>query len=39
MSETTVREQMAVLGKSLFDRGLTFGSSGNFSARLDDGWR
>lgn len=38
MSETTVREQMAVLGKSLFDRGLTFGSSGNFSARLDDGY-
>ncbi|MBK8019582.1 MAG: aldolase [Betaproteobacteria bacterium] len=38
MSESAIREQMAVLGKSLFDRGLTFGSSGNFSARLDDGY-
>jgi len=38
MSESSIREQMAVLGKSLFDRGLTFGSSGNFSARLDDGY-
>jgi len=27
-----------VFGKSLFDRGLTFGSSGNLSARLKDGF-
>ncbi|MGZ9059465.1 MAG: class II aldolase/adducin family protein, partial [Burkholderiaceae bacterium] len=25
-------------GRSLFDRGLAAGSSGNISARLDDGW-
>ncbi|MEE3215269.1 MAG: 3-oxo-tetronate 4-phosphate decarboxylase [Pseudomonadota bacterium] len=28
---------MATYGKSLFDRGLTMGSSGNISVRLDDG--
>lgn len=38
MDETKLREQIAVYGKSLFDRGLTAGSSGNISARLDDGW-
>lgn len=38
MSESRIREQMADLGRSLFDRGLTFGSAGNFSARLDDGF-
>ena len=27
-----------MLGKSMFDRGLTPGSSGNISVRLDDGW-
>jgi ribulose-5-phosphate 4-epimerase/fuculose-1-phosphate aldolase len=26
------------MAKSIFDRGLTFGSSGNISVRLDDGW-
>lgn len=29
---------MCVLGKSMFDRGLTVGSSGNLSVRTDDGW-
>jgi ribulose-5-phosphate 4-epimerase/fuculose-1-phosphate aldolase len=29
---------MAEHGKALFDRGLTFGSAGNISVRLDDGW-
>lgn len=38
MSETKVREQITELAKSLFDRGLTAGSSGNISVRLDDGW-
>lgn len=33
----TLREEIALYGKSLFDRGLTMGSSGNISARLDDG--
>ena len=36
--ETKLRDQIARLGKSIFDRGLTFGSSGNISARIDDGW-
>ncbi len=38
MTETHAREAIARLGKSLFDRGLTFGSTGNISVRLDDGW-
>lgn len=38
MSETKLREAMAEHGKALFDRGLTFGSAGNISVRLDDGW-
>lgn len=38
MTESRLREQMAELGRSLFDRGLTSGSTGNFSARLDDGY-
>jgi 3-dehydro-4-phosphotetronate decarboxylase len=37
MSETRVREEICRLGRSLFERGLTPGSSGNISARLDDG--
>jgi ribulose-5-phosphate 4-epimerase/fuculose-1-phosphate aldolase len=38
MNETRLRDQMAELGRSLYDRGLTPGSSGNFSAKLDDGY-
>jgi 3-dehydro-4-phosphotetronate decarboxylase len=38
MSETGLREEICWFGKSLFDRGLTAGSSGNISARLEDGW-
>ena len=38
MTENQVRDRVAKLAKSLFDRGLTFGSSGNISVRLDDGW-
>jgi ribulose-5-phosphate 4-epimerase/fuculose-1-phosphate aldolase len=37
MSETTIREEICRLGRSLFERGLTPGSSGNISVRLDDG--
>lgn len=38
MSEASrLREDICVLAKSLFDRGLTCGSSGNISARLSDG--
>ena len=32
-----LREQICLLAKSLFDRGLTGGSTGNISARLPDG--
>lgn len=38
MPETKQREDIARLAKSLFDRGLTFGASGNISVRLEDGW-
>jgi len=37
MSEARIRESMARLAKSLFDRGFTVGSSGNISARVEDG--
>src|SRR5438874_11317693 len=37
MTETKVREEICRLGRSLFERGLTPGSSGNISAKLDDG--
>jgi 3-dehydro-4-phosphotetronate decarboxylase len=37
MSETRIREEICRLGRSLFDRGLTPGSSGNISVKLDDG--
>jgi len=36
--ENKLREDITRLGKSMFDRGLTFGSSGNISVRLEDGW-
>lgn len=38
MSESKLREQICECGKSLYDRGLATGSSGNISVRLDDGW-
>jgi len=38
MNENKAREEIARLGCSLFDRGLTFGSTGNISVRLDNGW-
>src|SRR5437868_5557250 len=37
MSEAKIREEICRLGRSLFERGLTPGSSGNISAKLDDG--
>lgn len=36
-SETKLREQICLLAKSMFDRGLTGGSTGNISARTEDG--
>lgn len=35
--ETRLREQICTLAKSMFDRGLTGGSTGNISARTEDG--
>lgn len=37
MSETRVREDICRFGRSLFERGLTPGSSGNISVKLEDG--
>ena len=37
MTETALRELICTLAKSMFDRGLTGGSTGNISARTEDG--
>ena len=37
-TEHAAREAICRLGQSLFRRGLTYGSSGNISVRLEDGW-
>ncbi|SEG89058.1 3-oxo-tetronate 4-phosphate decarboxylase [Marinobacterium lutimaris] len=37
-NENTLREQITFFGRSLFERGLTAGSSGNIGLRLEDGW-
>ena len=36
--ENVHREQISRLSRSLYERGLTAGSSGNVSVRLEDGW-
>ncbi|HQD84721.1 MAG TPA: class II aldolase/adducin family protein, partial [Quisquiliibacterium sp.] len=36
--EHRLREEIVAFGQSLFARGLSAGSSGNISVRLDDGW-
>lgn len=38
MNEATLRERIVTLGRSIFERGLTFGSSGNISVRTENGW-
>ncbi|HUX23685.1 MAG TPA: 3-oxo-tetronate 4-phosphate decarboxylase [Burkholderiales bacterium] len=38
MKEQMLREQICELGRSMFERGLTHGSTGNISARCDEGW-
>jgi 3-dehydro-4-phosphotetronate decarboxylase len=38
MTETQLREEICRLGASIFERGLTHGSTGNVSAKCDDGW-
>ena len=37
MSEDALRDRIAAVGRSLYDRGLTHGSTGNLSVRLADG--
>lgn len=37
-TESMLREEIAGIGKSLFDRGYTVGTAGNISVRLGDGW-
>ena len=38
MNEIKTRDLIVQMARSLFDRGLTFGSSGNISVRMEDGW-
>lgn len=38
MNERAVRHEIALWGRSLFERGLTSGSSGNISARIEHGF-
>jgi 3-dehydro-4-phosphotetronate decarboxylase len=38
MTEAKIREAICAVGASIFDRGLTAGSSGNISVRVEDGW-
>lgn len=38
MTENQLRDHIAALGKSLYDRGLAHGSAGNISVKLADGW-
>jgi 3-dehydro-4-phosphotetronate decarboxylase len=37
-TESKLRERIVGIGRSLYNRGLSPGSSGNISARLEDGW-
>jgi len=38
IKESALREQICEVAKSIFERGLTHGSTGNISARCEDGW-
>lgn len=38
MSEAAARESLVAFGRSMFERRLTFGSSGNISVKVDGGW-
>ena len=38
MSEAKLREEICRLGASIYERGLTHGSTGNVSAKWEDGW-
>ena len=36
--ESKARDSLAAFGRSMFERGLSFGSAGNLSMRIDGGW-
>lgn len=38
MKESQLREDICAIAKSIYERGLTHGSTGNISARCADGW-
>lgn len=38
MNESEARENIALIGKSLYERGLAHGAAGNISVKLADGW-
>jgi 3-dehydro-4-phosphotetronate decarboxylase len=38
MIESALRQQLAMVGRSFLERGLTFGGAGNMSVRLEDGF-
>jgi ribulose-5-phosphate 4-epimerase/fuculose-1-phosphate aldolase len=38
MNESAAREDIVRIARSMFERGLTHGSTGNISLRVDDGW-
>jgi ribulose-5-phosphate 4-epimerase/fuculose-1-phosphate aldolase len=38
MNEARLRDRIATFGRSIFERGLTFGSTGTISVRLGDVW-
>src|SRR5215813_8450496 len=38
MSEAALRDAVVRYGRSMFERGLTFGTSGNISVRVEGGW-
>jgi len=38
VKEADARQMIVEIGRSMFERRLTFGSSGNISVRIDDGW-
>ncbi len=38
MNESSLRESICEIARSMYERGLTHGSTGNISARCDDGW-
>lgn len=37
-NEDRLREELVLLGRSLYERGLAHGSAGNLSVKLSDGW-